>query len=398
MDRITAVLGVYKNLDLTKEFLLDMKTRFPKVPLAIGMLGNPSEYQEDLEKWVKKNGINATLIGGKVKNVPFSMNWNSAINAIKTERFVFLHNDMYLHDKFFEELTKDLYFTGPGYFRLYTTIEPLENQGFTRPGKIVAPFGHNREEFDLERFNAYVEKIFTKDHPTVFGYGFYLAGYTDDLKKVGGFDHKTFNTVFCEDDDINIRIRLAGFKVVVSPRAVAYHFGSKTVRLLTEKSMSDLEIESNRKFSRKWGFEARFLWSTGYETSEDLWIGTEKILFRFGEGYNPTFMDVANTEPLVDYIEFDPKKLDMGKYFDDADLSKKLLREEYDIMITQTGPAEFSRLAYLIGALRFQRKHLKPGTVLVGPYLVDVFNVRPESRVDQENYLSLVKGKSYEIK
>jgi hypothetical protein len=287
---------------------------------------------------------------------------------------------------------------GPSSFYLYTTVEPLENAGFVRPGKIVASFGHSREEFDGESFNRFADK-YIKEHyleDEQKGYGFYLAGFMESLKKVGGFDYEHFVPMFCEDDDLNIRIKLAGFSVRVLPSVLVYHFGSKTVRLETAKSMSSLEIESNRAFSRKWGFEARYLWETGYENMDRVSIGTEKVVYTYtgafrNPGYVPKPIDIMNVEPLVDYLHIDDK-IDMGDYFK-GELGRKLVDiqkvEHPDILITQDGPTDFSTLAKLVGTLRFGYKRLKPGHTRVGSYDVNVMKIHPDRcRVDSRNYLS----------
>lgn len=392
---MTAILGAYKHLDLTIDFIDDFRKRFPDIKLVVGMMGNSATYQESLTKlYGGKEGI--TLVGGSYgKRVVFSENWDAAINVVDTERFVFLHNDMYIHKDFFRNLDYAMSNLGSKCFYLYTTVEPLEFQGYPRPGKIVAPFGNDIANFKEKEFYRFAQKYIGEHMDFEFqnGYGFFLAGFTDSLKDVGGFDFVHFRPMFCEDDDLNLRIRLKGYEVKVITTALVYHFGSKTVRLDTDASMSGVEVESNRNFSRKWGFEARYLWETGYENMKEISIGTEKIKYTYtgtfsNKGYVPSAVEVINAEPLVDCLHIDDK-VDTGDYFN-GELSKKLVsdREEADIYLTQDGPFDFNQFAQLIGYLRFGHRHLVPGHARIGNFEIDVVNVRSEeSRVDLTNYL-----------
>ena len=372
---ITAVLGIYitspEHLKMTEDFMEDMKIRFPDVPVSLSCVGCSQEIQDIL---VAKYGDR--IVTGTTERVSFSETWNNAILGVKTPKFVFLHNDMYLEDNFFRNFSKALDTLGTDYFGLYVTVEPLVNMGFPRPGKIVAPFGSDLQDFKKDEFLKFCKKYITeKGEQYTRGYGFYMGGFTENINKVGGFDYTTFFPIFCEDDDLSLRIRIAGYKVAVIPEALVYHFGSKTTRTMTGAKMTNGEIESNRKFVQKWGIEARYLWVTGYEDNDDVIdIGTETIGFYSEVPISK--LDESNVEPLVNLI-FTTKK-----------------HEIPDIEIHQVGPTNFNQLAYLVGDLRWNHKHLKPGKVAqVGSYKIQVNRVREEKREDRSNYLSMLKSK-----
>jgi hypothetical protein len=56
--------------------------------------------------------------------------------------------------------------------------------------------------------------------------------------------------MWCSDDDLHLRYKLAGFEHKVSSAHV-YHFVSKTSR--TTNNYQQVELHSNRNFIRKWG-------------------------------------------------------------------------------------------------------------------------------------------------
>lgn len=391
-SNITAVTAFYGQYEMTRDFLLEFKERFPNIKLVAGMLGNSSEFQQKIMDEFGKEPQFTFVTGKKDKRVSFSENWDSAINEVQTELFVFIHNDMYIHQDFFKTLEERLYRLGPKAFTLYTTVEPLEVGGMPRPGKLLAPFGQTREEFKEEKFNAFAEKAIKQGDIESPGYGFYLAGYLKSLQDTGGFDYKTFNPAFCEDDDLILRIKIKGYGIVLSRQALVYHFGSKSSRKKAGDQMSDSEIESNRRFATKWGMEARYLWECGYESEDQISIGAETVVFRAEDFL--TEWEAYCIEPLIDCFVQLPStfKSETFTYF----LERGKINSEFapDIEIEQVGPSDINNLLYLFGRLRYGHKNLKVGSeAQIGPYTVTIHNLREQDRVDNTDYLSLLKSK-----
>lgn len=400
-SNISAVIAVYGNWNYTTRFLDDFFERFPTVPIAVSCLGNTQEFQDELKERYKDKETLSLATGSIGKRVSFSENWNGAINAAKTEKVVFVHDDMYIDSNFFTELDECL--TDPKELLVYMTVEPLTPfSSITpgRPGKVLAPFGLDWDKtFKKQEFLDYVQNRNQLARKKTGAYGFFLSGYKSAFEDVGGFDQDTFNPVFCEDDDLNIRLKLKGYQVNLANRAVVYHFGSKTTRDPGAMGMSVSEIEMNRKFARKWGLEARFLWLTGYEYQDRIDIGTEKIAFRYDPAHT-TLDNVLNAEPLVDYVCVDDLKK-FEEYATEFGLQHKFVTEcpeDTDIVIAQIDSGNFNLFANAVGSLRWNHKILAPGTKqTVGPYEIEVRRTYPElSRMDSKNYLSVQKSKKYE--
>lgn len=393
MKDITAVLGIYmgtpEQYQRTLTFLADFIQRFPDIPLKVSCVGSLQEYQDELKKLYGDR-----VVTGTAERVSFSETWNSAILGVETSKFVFLHNDMYILSDFFDQLNSQyLLDNETKSFYVYTTIEPLQNRGFLRPGKIVADFGEDLSNFKKEKFLTFARKYQETHKRSGRGYGFYVAGFTEALKDVGGFDFLTFTPIFCEDDDLMVRIRIKGYALKTAPAAIVYHFGSKTTREMGAQGMTPSEIEQNRKFARKWGFEARYLWETGYEFEDTpLEVGTETIGYQVELGQSCSALNLLNIEPFVDRISSSSQKL--KEYLDEEGFSEKSGPvDSCDIIITQIGPSNFNELAYLIGDLRFNCKDLEVGVRDVGNYRVDVRRVRKDFRIDSKNYLSLLQNR-----
>lgn len=411
---ISLVMAVYNNLEVVMKFL---EHREPsQVPLVISCLGSDDKTQDFLKEWEGVNkGEVKVVTGSRNKRVTFSENWNAAINAVETEKMVLIHNDFVIGPNFESILNQTLDEEGKNTFIEYTTVEPLIYVGHIRPGKLLGGFGTTFENFNYQEFKDFCLSVqeSKKDAKRQPGYGFFLAGWTESFQDVGGFDSDTFTPCFCEDDDLSIRNKMKGYRTVVEPRALVFHFVSLTSRNL-QRTPSENEVNVNRKFARKWGFEARYLWETGYERSENpLQLWNWKTSLRVSRNLNPdTVQDiVTNFEPLVDKIILEAPYL-YSKHVQDyieeetpkagLDIRSKYETDQgqkYDIDFYLTGLPDHTVFPRVVGGFRFVSK-LKEGEYSPYPWLKVVINskVCQELRQDTKNYLSLQKNKDWSAK
>lgn len=83
--------------------------------------------------------------------------------------------------------------------------------------------------------------------------GFCILARRDVLKRVGGFDER-FGIGFFDDDDLGIRVREAGFKLIIALDVFIHHHGSRTFRSLGVDT-NRLLAENFEQFRIKWGAE-----------------------------------------------------------------------------------------------------------------------------------------------
>jgi len=250
MSNITTVLAVRNNLEDTKEFYKNFRELYPNAPLVISSGGSIDGTAEWLRSILDSN-LDFNIEDSSYTN--FSANYNKAISLVKTEKLVLVHNDMILGDHFFEELEK---YSQPYRILSYTTIEPPIFPGHNRPGKIIRELGRDFSDFNSEEFKNLTEEIIYYTEPILDeGASFFMSGYKSSFDYIGGFDNKTFDPYFCEDDDILIRFKLAGHELKTLNTALCYHFVSKTSRFSKEYRTKTHQIEqiSNKNFIRKWG-------------------------------------------------------------------------------------------------------------------------------------------------
>jgi GT2 family glycosyltransferase len=171
-------------------------------------------------------------------DVTLGINYNNAVAKAKGDKIILLHNDMLLSPGFIETMDKHIV---KGRITTYTRVEPPIYPD-TYPGKVLVECGRDLETFDKEKFNSlsYEEGLIDGGSQLFFGC------MKEDYIGIDGYTFK----MFCEDDDLHLRYKLAGFEHKVSSAHV-YHFVSKTSRATNTQ---DIEYGSNRNFVRKWGF------------------------------------------------------------------------------------------------------------------------------------------------
>lgn len=202
------------------------------------------DYTENLRKNIRSlypNEKEVELIVEENDKVTLGVNYNNAVGKASGSKIILLHNDMVIKPGFVELMNKHI---APKRITTYTRVEPPIFPD-TYPGKYLLDCGH-----DLETFNASKFREFTLQESLIPGGSQLFFGCMKE--DYIGIDGHTFK-MFCEDDDLHLRYRLAGFEHKVSSAHV-YHFVSKTSR--TASDSQQVEQQSNINFVRKWGFRA----------------------------------------------------------------------------------------------------------------------------------------------
>jgi hypothetical protein len=171
-------------------------------------------------------------------SVTLGINYNNAVARASGDKIILLHNDMIVKAGFIEQLDQDIV---KNRITTYTRVEPpIFND--TYPGKVLLDCGTDLESFNSDKFNQYTIKSELRDGGSQLFFGCMREDYI-------GIDGYTFK-MFCEDDDLHKRYKMAGFEHKVSSAHV-YHFVSKTSRSTSD--YQQIEQASNRNFVRKWG-------------------------------------------------------------------------------------------------------------------------------------------------
>jgi hypothetical protein len=200
-----------------------------------------SEYTNNIVKNIREiypDETQVEIVVSEDDTVTMGVNYNNAVAKANGEKIILLHNDMVIKPGFVEQMDKDI---TKGRITAYTRIEPPIYPD-TYAGKIILDCGTSLETFNKEKFlNFNIDEELIDGGAQLF-FGCMKEDYL-------GIDGYTFK-LFCEDDDLHLRHKIAGFEQKVSPAHV-YHFISKTSRVGDYKPV---ENESNINFIKKWGF------------------------------------------------------------------------------------------------------------------------------------------------
>lgn len=248
-NTISLLVGLKNNLDYSKFFYNSTRNLYPHAEIVFvsyGSTDGTNDWLDSLDDCNVKYYYSSD-------NKTLSDTYNKCIEIATKEYVVFLHNDIVLTPNFIENLEKHC---SPSSALTYTTIEPPIYADSVRPGKLIENFGEDLDSFKLDKLFEYSLKK-QEEFNNKIGNGafFFMCLSRDLLRSIGGFDN-LFNPMFCEDDDLILRLRLKEIKMITILDSICYHFVSKTSRFSEEyiSRTAEIELNSNRNFVRKWGF------------------------------------------------------------------------------------------------------------------------------------------------
>jgi hypothetical protein len=208
------------------------------ISLIIPTTSKNKNYTNNILENIKSIYSDVEVIIEENDNVTLGVNYNNAVAKATNDKIILLHNDMVIKPGFIE--TMDKHITN-GRVTTYTRIEP-PIYADTYPGKILLDCGKDLDTFSKQKFlNFDIEEKLIDGGSQLF-FGCMKEDYL-------GIDGNTFK-MFCEDDDLHLRYKIAGFEHKVSSAHV-YHFVSKTSRA---GNYQEIEQQSNLNFIKKWGF------------------------------------------------------------------------------------------------------------------------------------------------
>jgi len=257
-NKISLLVAIKNNLDYTKHFYKTTRAIYPEIEICFSSYNSTDGTNEWLQE-IQFKDSNTKCWWSKLTG-NFSDNFNKAASLATKDYVAFLHNDIVIAPEFIENLEKHC---NSNTVISYTTIEPPIFAGHERPGKIIYDLGIELDKFDIDKFYKFatqtVEQYKDKTEP---GIVFFMCMPRDKYLEIGGLDN-LYNPMFCEDDDLILRWKLAELNTITSLDAITYHFVSKTSRFSEEyqQRTQQIELQSNRNFLRKWGnkdFKAKY--------------------------------------------------------------------------------------------------------------------------------------------
>ena len=324
---VSFLIGLKNNLKYTIFFYENVRKIYPNVEIVFVSFGSTDGTHEWLDQLQDQN----LKYFYSDESKTLSDTYNKATKLSTGEYVCFLHNDMVLGKYFLNNLEKGLL---ENEINFYKVIEPPIFTGDFRDWKLNQDFGEAIETFDAQKFFDFEESYLTASNnlttPTNH-ISFFLCAKRSTLLEIGGLDN-LFNPMFCEDDDLIIRLKLLGLRTVQLHNALVYHFVSKTSRFSEEyKSKTEaIEQRSKRNFIRKWGSKSSSEISTKYDIGIILKKGNFAQLYELEPYANTIYVDFSYDE----YIE---KEQNLTKFDLKERVKPHTKIQHHDVMIFVDG-------------------------------------------------------------
>jgi GT2 family glycosyltransferase len=294
-NNISLLAGLKNNLAYSKNFYYTTRALYPDIEIIFTSYNSTDGTHE----WLDSLHDDHLVYYYATEDKTFSDTFNKCTQLATREFVVFTHNDVVLTPGFIENIEKH---AADNVVIYYTTIEPPIFSDDERPGKIVKNFGIDIDTLDLSGLYAYSLKMQEKNKgATVLapGTSFFLCASRAKLLALGGLD-PLYNPMFCEDDDLILRLRLTGLKIFTALDAICYHFVSKTSRFSAEYETrtKGIEINSNKNFVRKWGFKNSSPIKKKYDVGLVVQNGNETLLAQLEPWCSVIYID-CNSDKYV---------------------------------------------------------------------------------------------------
>ena len=184
--------------------------------------------------------------------------FDKGIEMARTDIIFAFHADMVAGPNLDEHILKHL---KRGTVVSATRVEPpLHPDG---PEKMLVDFGVEVEDFDINKFNYWVNNGYKPKHDTLVTEGIFAPWcmYKEDFLAIGGHD-ELFAPQSREDSDLFNRFILNGYKVLQTWEGLVYHFTSRGSRFnkhaggaagQDSEEWKYTNTKNMRNFVRKWG-------------------------------------------------------------------------------------------------------------------------------------------------
>ena len=188
--------------------------------------------------------------------------FDKGIEMARTDIIMAFHADMVAAPDLDKHILKHL---EKGTVVSATRVEPpLHPDG---PEKMLVDFGIEVEDFDMDKFNNWVNNEYKPKHNKLVTEGIFAPWcmYKEDFLAIGGHD-ELFAPQSKEDSDIFNRFVLNGYKVLQTWEGLVYHFTSRGSRFnkhagggagKNSEEWIHTTTKNMRNFIRKWGHSVK---------------------------------------------------------------------------------------------------------------------------------------------
>lgn len=240
--KVTLLIPTYGNLKYTVECLSSIAVAGAKVSFEV-LVADDASPDGTAERLA---GVPNLRVLRHAQNVHFLRNVNRALPQVRGEYCLLLNNDVQVTAGWLDALVE--------------AAESDPKVGAVGP-RIVYPSGHLQEAGCSFRPDCTSDMVgLTQparlpqfDYARAVDYcsGAALLVRTALFREVGGFSEE-FAPAYCEDSDLCLKLRAAGYRVLYEPRSTIVHHLSKTTAAQDSAAKLALIGRNLDRFARKW--------------------------------------------------------------------------------------------------------------------------------------------------
>jgi GT2 family glycosyltransferase/tetratricopeptide (TPR) repeat protein len=246
-DELASIIVLCCNEVEYTRHCLESVLRHTRPPYELVLVDNGSTDATPgyLEELTRRPGPARVAVIRNQTNVGFPAGCNQGLRESRGRFLVFLNNDTVVTAGWLDGLIAWARPDGAK-IGLVGAVTNYSRPPQQIPADYTDPAG--MEAFAARRKQEYAGKALATDRLT----GFCLLARRDALEKAGGGFDEGFGLGFFDDDDLSLRVKRAGYGLLVALDVFVHHCGSRTFRSLgvdCEKQLTD----NLERFRAKWG-------------------------------------------------------------------------------------------------------------------------------------------------
>ncbi|RDE36279.1 glycosyltransferase [Parageobacillus thermoglucosidasius] len=361
--KTSIIILTHNQLDYTKQCIESITKYTREGSYEIVIVDNHST--DGTVEWLKQQN-NIKVIFNK-ENLGFPKGCNQGIEIATGENILLLNNDTIVTKNWLDNLLTCLYSSddigavGPvtNSAAYYSTI-PVSYTSIDEMHQFAASYNVS----DSNKWEERLKLI-----------GFCMLIKREAIDKVGLLDER-FTPGNFEDDDYSVRLRKAGYRLILCKDTFIHHYGSVSWKK-NVNAYSKVLTENEKKFKEKWGTDSNS-YRIDHEMVELITASKEKAIqvLHIGCGSGGTLLKVKHEYPLAQLygIENNPFSIEEANRFAKVTSSfedEEIRKRKFDVILFSDSDFKLDE-----SLLKFVKERLKKNGIFIakvpniGHYLV----------------------------
>ncbi|MFC4182448.1 glycosyltransferase [Saccharococcus thermophilus] len=361
--KTSIIILTHNQLDYTKQCIESIAKYTKEGSYEIIIVDNHST--DGTVEWLKQQNNIKVIFNNE--NLGFPKGCNQGIEIATGENILLLNNDTIVTENWLDNLLACLYSSddigavGPvtNSAAYYSTI-PVNYTSIDEMHQFAANYNVSNPDKWEERLKLI---------------GFCMLIKREAVDKVGLLDER-FTPGNFEDDDYSVRLRKAGYRLMLCKDTFIHHYGSVSWKK-DVNAYSKVLTENEKKFKKKWGTDSNS-YRIDYEMIGLITASKEKAIqvLHIGCGSGGTLLKVKYEYPLAQLygIENNPFSIEEASRFAKVTSSfedEEIRERKFDVILFSDNDVKLDE-----SLLKFVKEHLKKNGIFIakvpniGHYLV----------------------------